>query len=887
MLKWTRDLSFRTLVSIAAGTIGAAIVAIGATVWALRADAVERATRDSGNIATILSEQIAWSVRSIDQSLSEIRDRLGELGAATPEQLGQVSRTPEMYQYLVERLIRLPQADVLVVVDAEGYSVASTRSYPPPNLNGRDRDYFLHHLANNDRKLFISAPLEARGSGEWTVFFSRRVNSPTGEFLGVVMAGIRIGTFRYIYKSIELLPGQSFLLLRTDGTVLVRYPAAAPGAGLTMPALSPWHGLVARGGGHYRSPGHFDGVPQLVALRPLKQYPLVVNVTVTEATALANWRHRTLQIGVGALLAVLCSIFLLKALTGQFRRVAEKSRELEEANERFAAALNNMSHGVCMFDAEKRVVVCNERYAAMYGLKREEVAPGTPLQDIIARRIARGIYAGSNPQDYMRERLAPVVAPSRDVQELSNGRAIVISRQPTSDGGWVTTHEDVTERRRAEARIAHLAGHDALTDLANRVTFMERMAQALAALRRRGDGFAVFVLDLDRFKAVNDSCGHPVGDKVLRQVADRLRAYVRENDTVARFGGDEFAILQMIGGEGRSGAITLARRLLAAVGAPYSIDGHEVVIGTSIGIALAPEHGSEADQLLMNADLALYRAKMDGRNAVFVFEPQIGIEARSRHALEADLRNALARGEFEPHYQIMVDAATERVCAAEALLRWRHPQQGLILPDRFIAIAEESGVIVPIGEWMLRRALADASRWPADVKLAVNLSPAQLRRANLPDVVSAALAEAQFPPQRLELEITESVLLEKNPSGLDSLRQLQGLGVAIVLDDFGTGYSPLSYLRIFTFDKIKIDRSFVGGLTNRAECAAIVGAVTGLGKSLNITTTAEGVETRQQFDLLRAAGCDQLQGYLFGRPCPAAELDFARGTALSPDHKAA
>jgi EAL domain-containing protein (putative c-di-GMP-specific phosphodiesterase class I) len=276
----------------------------------------------------------------------------------------------------------------------------------------------------------------------------------------------------------------------------------------------------------------------------------------------------------------------------------------------------------------------------------------------------------------------------------------------------------------------------------------------------------------------------------------------------------------------------------------------------------------------MNADLALYKAKTDGRNLCCFFELEMGTVARSRHALEIDLRNALTRSEFEVHYQIVVETATRQTCAVEALVRWRHPQHGLISPDRFIALAEETGVIVPIGEWVLRRALTDATGWPAHIKLAVNLSPAQLRRGNLVNIVSAALKDTKFPPQRLELEITESVLLEKNAASLASLHELRSLGVSIVLDDFGTGYSPLSYLRMFPFDKIKIDKSFVNDLSSRADCAAIVCAVTGLGRSLSILTTAEGVETQEQFELLRAAGCNQMQGYLFGRPCPVANLTF-------------
>jgi diguanylate cyclase (GGDEF)-like protein len=894
MFQWTRELSFRTLVCVASGIIAAAIVAIGATIWALRSDAIDDAAADAGNIATILSEQTARSAQAIDIILFELQERIAELGATTPDEFRQRVDNVEMYRLLVDRLSRIPQADVITLVGDDGQLVNATRGWPRPHVDLSDRDHYLYHLTHNENKLHISEPVSNRVTGTWNIYFSRRINGPSGIFLGAVLVGVQLEYFQHIYKSITAIHSQSFLFLRNDGTVLVRYPDKNNRAGQKIPAGSPWYGLVAGGGGYYRSPGYFDAEPRLVAVRPLRDYPLVVNVAVSEDAALSTWRHRSLLIGIGTLLAVLCTIVLLKALTGLFRRIIEreaslaaKSQELEQANQRFQAALNNMSHGVCMFDAQQRVVVCNERYWGMYDLSADDAKPGTTLRQIIERRIAKGVFAGGNPENYIRERLAPVTAASKEIQEMSDGRAIVISRQPMQDGGWVTTHEDITERQRAEARIAHLAKHDALTDLANRVMFLERMEYALAWMRRRGQGFAVLVLDLDQFKAVNDSFGHPVGDAVLEAVGERLRACTRETDTVARFGGDEFAILQTLETDQKEGTVVLAKRLLAALSMPYEIDGQQVVIGTSIGIAIAPDHGADADQLLMNADLALYKSKTDGRNAFCVFEPEMGTEARSRHALDLDLRNALVRNEFAVHYQIVVDTTTRQTCAVEALVRWHHPQHGLVSPDRFITLAEETGVIVPIGEWVLRRALADAAGWPAHVKLAVNLSPAQLRQPNLVDVVSAALAQAEFPPQRLELEITESVLLEKNAASLATLHRLRGLGISIVLDDFGTGYSPLSYLRMFPFDKIKIDKSFVGELSTRADCAAIVCAVTGLGRSLHILTTAEGVETQEQFALLRAAGCNQMQGYLFGRPGPLSELRLAWPEGAGADGKAA
>jgi diguanylate cyclase (GGDEF)-like protein/PAS domain S-box-containing protein len=758
-------------------------------------------------------------------------------------------------------------------------------------LNFSDRDYF-HHLKNNPdhARLYVSLPVAAKSNGAPMLYFSRRIDGPSGEFLGDTTIGVPLTYFQRLYDSISSLPGQSFLFLRNDGTVLLRYPDIVNRTGERMPTESEWYRLVASGGGSYRSPGYFDGGARLVAVRPLRDYPLVVNVAMSEPAALANWRRQATLIAFGTLLAVLCSAFLLRALTSHVRRLAEsesslherearlaeKSRELEGVNMRLDAAVNNMSQGLCMFDSGGRLVVWNERYLRMYGLPATAVRPGLTLRSILERRRASGTFS-EDPDAYianLRRRLAQ----ERGVyftSELDDGRVIAVLNQPTAQGGWVATHEDITDRQRAEARIAHMARHDSLTDLANRTLFREKMDEALVRLRQNGEGFAIFLFDLDLFKSVNDSLGHPIGDALLRAIALRLTSCTDARHTVGRLGGDEFAIIQPATGDARQAAAALADDLLRRISEPYEIEGHRIVIGISIGIAVAPTDGEDAGELLKNADLALYRAKSEGRKGYRFFEPEMDAQARLQRALEVDIRNALAQNEFELHYQTLVDTATRKVCGAEALLRWRHPRHGLIPPDRFIPVAEEIGVIIPLGEWILRTACAEAAKWPEHVRLAVNLSPVQFRSANLVDAVSGALASSGLPPRRLELEITESVLLQKDACNLDTLHRLANLGVCIVLDDFGTGYSSLGYLRTFPFQKIKIDRSFVAELSQRADCGAIVCAITGLGQSLGIVTTAEGVETREQFELLRAAGCRQAQGYLFSRPCPAAELDFA------------
>jgi len=435
----------------------------------------------------------------------------------------------------------------------------------------------------------------------------------------------------------------------------------------------------------------------------------------------------------------------------------------------------------------------------------------------------------------------------------------------------VTAVRDLSARKEAEGRIAFLAQHDALTSAPNRAAFSEALERELALARRHGRSTSVLLVDLDRFKLVNDSLGHAMGDALLVRVYERLRGCLRESDIAARLGGDEFAVLQPAAQQPQASA-SLAQRIIDLLGRPFLVNGHVLNIGASIGIAVAPTDADAAGQLLKQADLALHRAKAEGRGAFRLFEGDMDRVVQARRKLELDLRRAAARSEFELHYQPLLDVRRGQVIGFEALLRWRHPERGLVPPDAFIPLAEETGLITPIGEWVLRTACRDAALWPDGITVAINLSPAQFRDGRLVENVSSALAEAALTAQRLELEITESVLLADNPSALNALYELRALGVRIAMDDFGTGYSSLSYLRSFPFDKIKIDRSFVRDLEASGESAAIVRAILGLGRTLGLTTTAEGVETEQQLDFIRAQGCDQAQGYLVSRPLAPSDM---------------
>jgi diguanylate cyclase (GGDEF)-like protein/PAS domain S-box-containing protein len=459
-------------------------------------------------------------------------------------------------------------------------------------------------------------------------------------------------------------------------------------------------------------------------------------------------------------------------------------------------------------------------------------------------------------------------ADGSEIQVMTFGRRVSFEGRD----GFLVAIVDITERRKAEARIAHMAHHDGLTNLANREHFQGRLQQALEQAQPGDKRVAVLCIDLDLFKNVNDSFGHPMGDRLLKMVADRLRSEVRGNHLAARLGGDEFAVL-LAAGVAPNEASDFAARVIKTLSAPYDIDGNEIVVGASIGIALSPGDGDTSEELMRNADMALYRAKSDGGGVHRFFEREMDRQAQKRRDMELDLRRAFANGEFELHYQPLVDLAADRISGFESLLRWRHPEKGMISPADFIPVAEDIGLIVALGEWVLREACSEAVKWPDDVKVAVNLSPVQFRSRNLVQVVISALAHSGLSPLRLELEITESLFLAETEANLAILHQLRELGVSISMDDFGTGYSSLSYLRSFPFDKIKIDRSFVKDIAERPDCVAIVRAISGLGRSLNITTTAEGVETIDQLDWLRAEGCNEVQGFLFSAARPAGEIE--------------
>jgi diguanylate cyclase (GGDEF)-like protein len=758
------------------------------------------------------------------------------------------------------------------VFDANGQLINSSQSWPVPAVSIADRSFFRTFLTDPWSPPLLIAPVRSRLTGGWTTVIARKVVGPNGEFLGVVSRGISPANFEAFFGSLALGQGAAISVLHRDGTMLARYPHVEAMIGQDFKAAPAQQILAKADHGTIRLVSPVDGADRLASTRALTEFPLSILATTTVAAALADWRAQTGLLIVAAVLAALAislTLFLIVRNLSQQHKRAELSLALEKR--RLNTAVNNMTQGLLMYDSSARIIVCNQRYLEMYGLSSDVVKPGCSFRDLVAHRKETGSFKGDVDEFCSTVlRNVSVGRVTNTILETTDGRSIQIVNKPLADGGWVATQEDITERRRADERIAHMAHYDALTDLPNRVLFHQELEQALKRVGR-GEKLAVLYIDIDEFKSVNDTLGHSVGDDLLKGVADRLRGCLRETDLVARLGGDEFAIIQTALTQ-PSDATELVMRVYEAIRAPFECAGHLLTTDASIGIALAPEDGANLDQLLKSADLAMYGAKADGRRTYRFFKPGMDAHVRALRALELDLRQAITDEGFELHYQPLVNVRDNKVTGCEALLRWRHPTLGMISPAEFIPVAEDTGLINQLGEWVLNKACAEAATWPGDIKVAVNVSPVQFRSQAFALKVAAALAASGLAASRLELEITEAVLIRDDEAALAMLHQLREIGVRIALDDFGTGYSSLSYLQRFPFDKIKIDRSFIRGIAEPAGAAYIVQAVVNIAEARNMTTTAEGVETEQELQMLRDLGCTEMQGYLFSPALPVADI---------------
>jgi diguanylate cyclase (GGDEF)-like protein/PAS domain S-box-containing protein len=720
----------------------------------------------------------------------------------------------------------------------------------------------LLHIGNGDRRGFWAGlPVYARGLPHETVDERRR--NLLGIVQGVFQIGVMIDTIFSGVKS----PTRLYLFAPNAA---VNDPPIYFASHLGTATVEARSQAALAAGLHRSFPLNFGDVQWTMVVAPLQADSVSV-------------RHERSTI------VLICGLLLSGILTSFIWAVRRNSRKLQLTNDQLRqqkiilnAALGNMSQALCMFDAHGRIMLFNERYAKMMGLPAASLKD-LSLLDLILHRKAAGEFAG-DPE----ELFARVVGGAREgksdtrIIETSTKRALRVIEQPMQEGGWVSTLEDVTDWRKAQAQIAHMAHHDALTGLANRTQLVDKLQDALAVLPSRGGSIAVHFIDLDRFKSVNDTFGHDGGDFLLKTVADRLRSVTRLDDMVARLGGDEFVVVQTRV-SGRDQADDFAHRLISAVIVPMKLREQSIVTTMSIGVALAPADGTDPEQLLKNADLALYKAKADGRNCIRFFMAEMNTELQSRFKLETIIREAVVLDRFELHYQPIFEMSKRRLIGFEALIRLPAGDGTLIPPLVFIPVAEEVGLIDKIGAWVLREACRAASTWPEDLIVAVNLSPAQFFTGSVSDIVAAALKEAGLGAHRLELEITETLLLGNSEAIMSELMTLKAMGVAIVMDDFGTGYSSLSYLWRFPFDKIKIDRSFMKGFDGSGrDVRTVVKTIIALGRELNMRVTVEGVETATQANFLDQVEGDQAQGFFFGRPLPASEV---AATILAEFHK--
>jgi diguanylate cyclase (GGDEF)-like protein len=831
--------------------------------------------------------------------------------------------------FLSEVLAKNPQFTGILTIEPNG-SLFCDSLRTGRVLDLRDREYFQQALNTNGA--IVIQPVFGRltGSAVLQIAYPARDESQRLQF--VLLASLDLNKF--MKEQTENLPsGFEVLLADSKGTVLTWSPAKLradrPGTSIANSAL---FRFAAEHGDATRELVNPDGESQVWAdvdalgIGGVNLH-IIVGRLKSELVAAPN-RRLAEDAGVLGILSLLlfAGVWLLAELSirsqiGRIATMAERlgagdlaarvlppypkgelgglttvlngtaeslerqRRDIEDLNEklrhsqrleavdkqRLDIALNNMTQGLLLFDATERIVICNQRYIELYGLSSKVVRPGCSFRDLLAHRKETGSFNG-DVEEYCSSTLRNLALGevTKATVETADGRSIQIVNQPLANGGWVATHEDMTERKRSDERINHLAHYDALTDLPNRLLFREQLDHALAMLQH-GEQLAVLYIDIDEFKSINDSLGHPVGDELLKAVAGRLRGCLNANGSAARIGGDEFAIIQTEV-EGLADITDLVARIYEAIREPFECVGHLLTTDASIGIALAPADATDLDQLLRNADLAMYAAKADGRRTYRFFEP--GMEARvtAMRKMELDLRQAIKDGALELHYQPIVKLRDNKVTGCEALLRWRHPELGMIPPADFIPVAEDTGLIIPLGEWVLTAACAEAATWPEEITIAVNVSPVQFRSKSFALKVATTLAFSGLSAHRLELEITEAVLIRDDEAALVVLHQLRELGVRIALDDFGTGYSSLSYLQRFPFGKIKIDRCFIKSIAEPGGSSAIVQAVVNIAAANNMTTTAEGVETEQQKEILLKLGCSEMQGYLFSAAKPAGEI---------------
>ena len=824
--------------------------------------------RNLRNISLLLGETFERTIEDIDRSVRSLRRTV------------ELSKEPRDYRTIIESIYFGHEVTVqMAVIDAHGIMLTSSADpKSTKRVDLSDRDHFKFHLNNAGDDLFISKPIIGRASGKISVQLTRRFLNADKSFGGVIVASLDPDHFQGISKRVDLGLGAAYALIGNDGVVRARggdvVERKVNGDDVVDGALMAH--IQARHNGSFWSQAPDSNDQRLVWVQNVRSRPFAVSVSVPEPNVFAvSVRHLQFNAATGVLLSLLIGIVSHRARKSEI--------ELRRNADRLRVTLDHMTQGIMMVDKERHIHVINRKCIELLDLPQEFASDRPKFDQLVRIQEERGEFSNAN---------LPVNKSALDVfgpdsasghfemyeRERPNGTILEVRSTTLPDGGFVRTFSDITRRRQAQAQADRLAAVDTLTSLANRHAWSATL-NALTTSPSRPPAFAIFYLDLDRFKIVNDTQGHAVGDRLLQEVADRLRASLRGTDTIARIGGDEFAIL-LDASRGIEGLEVVAERLVETLSRPYDIEGRQILISASIGIAVSPQDGNAVNELQIAADLALYAAKAAGRSTHRFFASRMIEEVRARQQIETDLRQAVDEGQLELRYQPIINLERQAIVGFEALVRWNHPVHGFIPPSAFIPIAEDSGLILQLGRWVLREACLRAVAWPDEIGIAVNLSPLQFLEPGLLETVMQILDETGLAPARLELEITEGVLLRNTSDTLTTLHRLKAIGVRIAMDDFGTGYSSLSYLQKFPFDRLKIDRSFVSRLGVDDDSAAVIQAIVTIAESRNMQTTAEGVETEGQLSELEKIGCNDVQGYLFSRPMaidqvPAAIAEWA------------